>query len=236
MESSIQVTRPCRLQEMENVEEWKEINWSYISSLYNNADLSGTTSTYLGEFIDRIPKDLWQTETKWKHNLLSLACSNGDEIAIIKLLPHCKYTVDNLSKHASSVIPSYPRLLEIFLSTGFEVEFNLDINDLARSCGRPNEYEPHIRNLLPKYEKCLRIIMSYGIRLDKASIRSVPRKFIKFENGLVVCRDVIVILLGLKKRQYEFLKRLDRFLIKQVLAVEIWATRTSDEWQEIKQE
>ena len=51
-----------------------------------------------------------------------------------------------------------------------------------------------------------------------------------FEKGVVTCRDVIVMLLGLKSKK-KILPHLDRFLIKQVLAVEIWATRGEKAWQ-----
>jgi len=218
---------------MENVEEWKEINWNYMAGLYNNASLSGSLSTYLGDFLDRIPKHLWKSKTIWKHSLLSLACGNGDEGAVVKLLLHCRYSVNKLSRHASVVIPSYPRILEIILATGFKFEFDCDINDLAKSCGQPNDYEAHIRTRIPKYAKCLRIIMSYGFRLEKSKIRSVPKEFVRFQNGLNLCRNIIVTLLGLKKRQHVLLKRLDRFLVKQVLAVEIWSTRCDETWQRI---
>ena len=54
----------------------------------------------------------------------------------------------------------------------------------------------------------------------------VPNVLREFDKGVQMCRDVIVILLGLKRfRRLATLVKLDRFLIKQVLAVAIWTTR-----------
>ena len=82
--------------------------------------------------------------------------------------------------------------------------------------------------------KCL---ISNGSRL--ASVHELILKqcdssssLILFENGVINCRDVIVTLLGLKKfRKLSALRKIDRFLIKQELAVEIWSTREEKLWQ-----
>ena len=91
-----------------------------------------------------------------------------------------------------------------------------------------------------------KVLIANGFRLqhinqdtyDIATARhSKHIDFGKFEQGVINCRDIIVTLLGLKKRRHSadnytiILPKLDRFLIRQVLAVEIWTTRTNEKWQ-----
>ena len=45
------------------------------------------------------------------------------------------------------------------------------------------------------------------------------------------CKSVIVTLLALKKRHIPALVRLDRFLIKQELAMAVWTTRSDEKWR-----
>ena len=68
---------------------------------------------------------------------------------------------------------------------------------------------------------CLRNLVDQGFATEK---------MIECEARVKSCRDVIVVLLGLKKRCHSMgysaiLPKLDRFLIKQELAVAIWSTR-----------
>lgn len=72
-------------------------------------------------------------------------------------------------------------------------------------------------------------------RLSRAGIRDIGRRLsfdlLAFEKGVKRCRNVIVTILGLKKfRRQAKLVKLDRFLIQQVLVVEIWTTRTNVIW------
>ena len=89
------------------------------------------------------------------------------------------------------------------------------------------------------------IVASYGYRkrdsaytliANGARLKSVKypewihQELRDFEEGVLQCRDGIVVLLGLKKRK-QVLGKLDRFLIRQELAVAIWTTRREQEWQ-----
>lgn len=84
----------------------------------------------------------------------------------------------------------------------------------------------------------VKVLLANGASLDcviiKSSCFEISRDLVQFKNGVNQCRDVIITLLGLKKwRQCGHLKNLDRFLIKTLLAVEIWSTRESEEWQKL---
>lgn len=88
--------------------------------------------------------------------------------------------------------------------------------------------------------KALYILLANGIRLSRLQ-NSTSYIFCKtsemqnFERGVLGCVQVIVILLGLKKRCYggasRILPKLDRFLIQQELAVAIWTTRSNESWR-----
>lgn len=82
----------------------------------------------------------------------------------------------------------------------------------------------------------LTVLLENGVKLSAAKPGwAIKQEFHDLERGVLSCKNVIVILLGLKKRQIPALVRLDRFLIQQELAAEIWSTRRhSDEtWQKI---
>ena len=83
---------------------------------------------------------------------------------------------------------------------------------------------------------CIQLLISNGMRLEKVKKSLKPRitqEMWRFQEGAVQCRDVIVILLGLKKKK-TILHKLDRFLVQQELAVAIWTTRQEQEWQKVK--
>ena len=84
---------------------------------------------------------------------------------------------------------------------------------------------------------CVKILIANGARISKTNPPcqnlSKLSEMILFQQGVLQCRDVIVTLLGLKKRR-AILFKLDRFLVQQELAVAIWTTRScnNDIWQE----
>lgn len=76
-----------------------------------------------------------------------------------------------------------------------------------------------------EYINCAKLILSNGVRLNTVEQDiDIPESLVLFEQGVLRCRDAIVILLGLKKRK-QILGKLDRFLLQEILAVEIWSTR-----------
>ena len=84
-----------------------------------------------------------------------------------------------------------------------------------------------------RFTECTKVFLRNGIRLSakhKLNER-IEQEVIDYERGILSCRSIIVVLLGLKKRHIPALVRLDRFLIKQELAVAIWTTRDNEIWQ-----
>ena len=112
--------------------------------------------------------------------------------------------------HASSL--NRYRIVEYLIAAGSSVKSKCGIPALLFSKGDTMRV------------KTTCVLLANGARMsphpDGFSLR-VERQF---QRGVIQCRDVIVTLLGLKKRR-RILGKLDRFLVSQVLAVEIWATR-----------
>lgn len=77
------------------------------------------------------------------------------------------------------------------------------------------------------------VLIANGVRLKSTRHQEhITQAMRDFEQGVLRCRNVVVILLGLKKRR-SILNKLDRFLVQQELAVAIWSTRydADEEWQ-----
>ena len=82
------------------------------------------------------------------------------------------------------------------------------------------------------------VLLSNGRRLKTChndNCYTINPEYVKFEQGVLRCRDVIVTLLGLKRFR-KILPKLDRFLIRQELVTSIWSTRSCDNisWQMLK--
>ena len=112
-----------------------------------------------------------------------------------------------------------PRFLELLCCMGANISLK---NNDGKSClSMALEY----RN-----KKCAKILIANGVR-SHGETTHIQEQVKVFEQGVLRCRDVIVTLLGLKKKRSSMrhvsliLPKLDRFLIQQILAVEIWATR-----------
>ena len=117
----------------------------------------------------------------------------------------------------------------IALGSNLSIKTPSNITHLDIALGEWPLYFYYNINEIMRFEnaKCL---ISNGSRLanmNETILRQSPHRslLILFEKGVMNCRDVIVTLLGLKRRK-AILPHLDRFLIKQVLAVEIWSTRS----------
>lgn len=81
------------------------------------------------------------------------------------------------------------------------------------------------------FKICIRLLILCNFKFcENPHHYTILPWMIELEKGVVACRDVIVVLLGLKKRR-QILKKLDRFLVRDVLAVEIWTTRGDVDWQ-----
>lgn len=199
-----------------------EIDWTHVAV----ESIEGR----LMEILRLLPRDQWQSSFIW------YACKSDKNIpALIALLQNGANV--NEDPFRGRYVMWSP-LLEAFQ---YRQSHTFKVLLAAGACQTiiNPEYRDETHCILKAYNfiitdidvSCLKILISNGTRLSQMDL---PKKcieaLVQFEQGVLRCRDVIVILLGLKKRrnaigQLSILKKLDRFLIQQILAVEIWTTR-----------
>ena len=183
-------------------------------------------------YLETIPRDDWTKVEPWTgFNFLMASCMcvcNMD--AFFKLLPlfvvngtiidQCSRAGCNVAHYAATKCPKKVEILCLF-----------NVNLQSRTVWNmqtPLDAAIHGENF-----DCAKVLIANGSRTNFLyyNAKASYQPLLDFEKGVVSCRNVIVTLLGLKKFR-NILPKLDRFLVKQVLAVEIWTTRTGVESQE----
>lgn len=193
----------------------------------------------LSAFLDKIPRQDWTKRDRNGTNLLMMSTrySSDNISAFWKLLP--LFNLNDSTTNGWSVVhfasTSCPLKLEILCA----LEVNVQLETFQG-------LTPLDRALFHKCTTCAKVLIANGSRtsntrdsftlLDSGYLiqRNISQDLLDFEKGIISCRNVIVVLLGLKKyRRVAMLPKLDRFLVKQILAVEIWSTRSCDneKWQ-----
>lgn len=161
------------------------------------------------------------------YKLLLLVCSDND-IDTLTYLLSIGVRIELFNCHNMRFISHYictfyykpisPFIVELLLSnySNYKVLIPWRINDRLHGRDMEDTSLVFISNGF-----CLRNLVDQGFATEK---------MIECEARVKSCRDVIIVLLGLKKRRHSMgysaiLPKLDRFLIKQELAVAIWSTR-----------
>ena len=191
------------------------------------------------DILKTIPKDLWKKLDPHRYwTLLHYACFiNGNVKAVIMLSEVYDVnigTVDTITPAHAVCWNQNVQVLEILCVLGADFRETKYTNGVQNL----NPLDVSLRPLDVAGEPqhgflCSKVLIANGMRITvKDQSYQVPQELWDFQAGVVQCRDVIVILLGLKKRRISTLQKLDRFLIREVLAVEIWTTRTKEKWYE----
>ena len=183
----------------------------------------------------RFRREFWFDCDEDGHSLLFYACSGEDvdNVDAVKVLIAHGLDVNcgKLSKPIHQACTFFhAEILAILLSQG-ALTTALDEEIVPMFPIDIALCEEATRNLF--CGEVVRVLLSNGVRLRTVEFRAlIAKEHEEFEKGILQCRDVIVILLGLKRRK-SILPRLDRFLIQQELAVAIWSTRADDNeaWQ-----
>lgn len=177
--------------------------------------LIASESGNLMVYLQSLPRDQWSDE------FFVFACSNNQKNydALVAL---CLQGVEFGNDYRDCVydLLKDSKKLEIMVAYGLNMKMKrrghftlLDVTECPKSA---------------------KVLIANGMRVDSSEGVYVCEdpKLIKFQRGVITCRDVIVVLLGLKKKhRLSVLPQLDRLLIKEVLAVEIWSTRTDRAWR-----
>lgn len=190
----------------------------------------GTLLQYMREHMTR---ENWNKIDEERESLLHYACLGHNIDAILVLVNECHIDVNiEDDEEETPLYYAYyynqPQAAEVLMVLGAHL---ISSYNYMRVASNVMETET------------TKVLIANGLRLKNIrNVLNVPSgKMLQFEQGVVQCRDVIVILLGLKKRRSDWqsncrsliLPKLDRFLVKEVLAVEIWSTRSEEntQWQ-----
>ena len=226
-----------------------EIDWHLV----NQESMQGK----LLPLLNRIPLDQWHNQSPTGSKLIHFACFYNNYEAALVLI---KNGVSAIEPSTNGVIGFEIVIkrchLELFIALCiFYTKQNIMtmkfIPPQSRSSISALEYFVARRDHIHQDAECAQFLIANGVRLD--TIReivttgiypllpyvrdNIPLGLILFEQGVLRCRDAIVVLLVLKKRSRNAinhltrLKKLDRFLVQQVLAVEIWTTRADKKWR-----
>ena len=194
-------------------------------------------ASFIGElwqYLQVVPREQWTYLGEHDRSYLHIIClcpkstQDSTKAMMIQLIDQGvnPYLLDKHGRNVAHYLAAYgcDILLEVLCAIDVKLmkEKNLSgetVLDVAISCGSPS---------------CIRILVANGYRLHglkPSSVIILSNSMYTFDKGVQECRDVIVTLLGLKKFRRPFkLNKLDRFLVKQVLAVEIWTTRKKQVW------
>lgn len=222
--------------EMENMARKYYIDWDRVYLESKNGTLC--------QYIQNIPQSHWRdTDNIDGLSLLHFACYGNNIDAIIMLVS--KHGLDVNIEDAYNRNPIKVAMISMINCLG---QFNFKILQVLCALGaKPsmvsrNETNAFDLSLMYHRGRDAGIIfVSNGERVKtfkSAYVEKCVTRISIVENGVIQCRDIIVTLLGLKKRRNHYqnngcsliLPRLDRFLIKEVLAVEIWTTRVEEKW------
>ena len=181
--------------------------------------------------LKNIPFEQWSETCHYNNTFLHFACLGKNIEAVVALIIHGTIDIDalNMKKNTASflaAINNEPCMLEILLAAGTKRNFSLVRYHASNHCGSYTDEMDTVK-----------VLLANGFRTR--DMRHCTLGHQSFEQGVLRCRDVIVTLLGLKKRRQHdgrslVLPKLDRFLVKEVLAVEIWLTRSceNEKWQQ----
>ena len=198
-----------------------EIDWQEVDRLSRNCRLF--------EYLSLLKRDQWRTTCPSSGNhpgysLLHYAARKGNMRALYVLLPLQMYTFSNFFNRSPLHVAA--------------VHDNVEAIEAICACQTSLISTPDVDGYLPLDEISYtahfygqKILVANGARLKNLKNKHwVTQKLREFESGVLQCRDVIVTLLGLKKKRV-ILHKLDRFLVQQELAAAIWSTRhTSTVW------
>lgn len=160
-------------------------------------------------------------------SLLHYATRHGDEVALVALL--CQGADVNTAACPSEWTPTHvaakyglTRVLQLLLAAGASIS-TTDFGGI-----KPLDYAVDYQRI-----NCVRVLVSNGARLErvhedyKLHITPLMRSY---EDGVLTCRGLVVVLLGIKRRRGPILSCHDKFVIFMV-AHDIWMTRGHQQWQ-----
>lgn len=206
-----------------------KIDWGKLSVQMGQIDLD------LERYVKSLPLEELREQNILGENLFHYVCHHYSCPAMIQrtregiriIIYLLNHGVDIKKKNVYGILPTRftyknVELVEFFLSVGnifdsYNVHWYL-------------EQGPESQKVFIANDVSQKMFIANGYRLCNVR-RNCSSPLVLFDRGVVQCRDAIITLLGLhKRRRHRVLPKLDRFLVRLVLAVEIWSTRTDELW------
>lgn len=177
-----------------------------------------------------VPRSCWSERYRGGDTLLHIACYGNNVDAAVVLLELFHPNVTNWSSCTPAHIAAFhgqPRVLEVLCAAGADVCATTSVN------GSPLDLA--LKSSDPGAADCVRVLLANGVRLamvSKKDKHSLKPWMLALEKGRILCRSVVVALLGLKRRRL-VLPELDRWVVRQI-AVAVFATRADPSWQQVE--
>lgn len=176
---------------------------------------------------EKIPLKLWKEKDYLDRTLLVYAVKFGDMRAVLQLIgAGIDVNQGSFFNHTPllwALENKHVDILKVLVAAG------------ATGCGSDKvDFTRYRYSCLGR--QCIEVYLanglgSYYFQFIRNQRGTISKWALEIDGGVKCCRMVILILLGLKKhRKIPDLLKLDRFLIKQCLAVEIWTTRLDKGW------
>lgn len=199
-----------------------KIDWGKLSVQMGQIDLD------LERYVKSLPLEELREQNVLGENLFHYVCHHYSCPAMIQRTREGIRTINYLLNHGVDIKKKnvYGILPTRFTYRNVElIEFLLSVGNIFESYNVYRYLEQGFES-----QKAQKVFIANGYRLCNVR-RYCSSPLVLFDRGILQCRDAIITLLGLhKRRRHRVLPKLDRFLVRLVLAVEIWSTRTDDLW------
>lgn len=196
---------------------------SFLWETYDQDDRDGVSRT-----LRLVPKELWLVGDSAGRSLLYEACRIGDIRAVAMLVQaganiNARWHEKDWSSQRpieTAIVYGRSELVEWLCAAG------VHLCPRALCMDSPLDIALYRRVI-----ECARILISNGMRLRDAKYGTFSIDELRlFEKGVLRCRSMAAVMMGVKKHRGARLQHVDRFLIRE-MALAVWVTRKDDEWQ-----
>lgn len=183
--------------------------------------LAASSVDQLMALLESLPRARWSDRSGAGRTLLHFACISENVAAVVALIQH---GLDVSACDERGWTPAHlaalgrPRVLEVLCAAGAQLR--------GRDRGGLTPLDKALSHIDTSVE-CAHVLLANGVRLSTVQ-GIVSAELVAFERGVLRCRAAVVAMLRVKRAGQ--LVRWDRFLLREV-ALSLWATRCSREWQ-----
>ena len=192
-----------------------------------NAFYKARNDGQLMDLLAKLPRERFGERDDNGATLLHYACCGPNVAAVVALLQSGLAGVN--SRNAGKNTPAHlaaswkqPRVLEVLCAAGADLKARSDAGNAPIDLAVWDAHK----------DGSVRVLVANGVRLS--TVHEYCRKYITpeleaFERGVLRCRAAVVAMLRVRKTAQ--LYHVDKFLMRE-LAFAMWATRTTDQWQD----